>query len=235
MKGFIICQSSGFVLSFIYLYIMAPHCKLNRFKSVSVFVLSYVSSYALMLWLKYIITGEGGQNAVRIIVFIPLFIFIYSSLFKLDYKRMLDFGAAAPMISFGVGKYGCVFAECCHSWLEVDWGVYNGWIHKTLFPLQFCEATTAVLIAIWAMWYVRKKNYDTGAKAMAISYIVFGITRFGWEFLRDNEKLFWGISELALWALAAAIWGAIYLYKITKEEKVTAKIESTATWIIDKK
>ena len=42
-------------------------------------------------------------------------------------------------------------------------------------------------------------------------FATVGYSRFLLEFLRDNDKLFLGISELALHALAMALIGAVWL------------------------
>ena len=47
--------------------------------------------------------------------------------------------------------------------------------------------------------------------------IIFGSTRFVCEFLRDNDKLFLGISNLALHALLMFIVGIIALVIINKK------------------
>ena len=47
--------------------------------------------------------------------------------------------------------------------------------------------------------------------AMAWMWVMFGTTRVIWEFFRANEKLFWGLSELALWSIALTVAGVIWL------------------------
>jgi prolipoprotein diacylglyceryltransferase len=46
---------------------------------------------------------------------------------------------------------------------------------------------------------------------MAWMWVMFGSTRVIWEFFRANEKLFWGLSELALWSIALTVAGVIWL------------------------
>jgi prolipoprotein diacylglyceryltransferase len=41
--------------------------------------------------------------------------------------------------------------------------------------------------------------------------VLFGSTRFLFEFLRDNEKMFWGISNLAIHALFMFVVGVIWI------------------------
>jgi prolipoprotein diacylglyceryltransferase len=42
-------------------------------------------------------------------------------------------------------------------------------------------------------------------------WVMFGSTRVIWEFFRVNEKLFWGLSELALWSVALFVAGVLWL------------------------
>ena len=49
--------------------------------------------------------------------------------------------------------------------------------------------------------------------------MLFGYTRFFFEFARNNEKLFWGISELALHALLAGIVGTVSYFIVKNHLK----------------
>ena len=81
-----------------------------------------------------------------------------------------------------------------------------------LFPIQLLEGLVSAAIAIWLIVYAKKHDYDCDGLCMPYMLISFGITRFFLEFLRDNPiTIFWGISELAFWALFMSIVGAIWI------------------------
>ena len=100
---------------------------------------------------------------------------------------------------------------CCESFIEVPWGVYNSYTETRLFPVQICEGITALIIAISVIIMAFRKDFRCRGTTMAWMWVMFGSTRVIWEFFRANEKLFWGLSELALWSIALAVAGVIWL------------------------
>ncbi len=59
--------------------------------------------------------------------------------------------------------------------------------------------------------------------------ILYGGTRFIWEFFADNEKILFGkISELAIWAFASVVIGVIWFaFVLLKPQKAEALPEDT--------
>ena len=69
--------------------------------------------------------------------------------------------------------------------------------------------------------YEKKKNYRSDGLAYPLMLMLFGYSRFLLEFLRDNHKVVFGVSTLALHALFMALVGtAAY---VTIQEKLTKK------------
>ena len=60
-------------------------------------------------------------------------------------------------------------------------------------------------------------------RVYAMFLVTFGGTRFLLEFLRDNEKLFLGISSLALHALFMVLVGTVWLMVLYEKNQQTAK------------
>ena len=207
----------GFAALLIYVLSASSRFGFPRIKAVLLCTASYISMYGFMLLLKLLITGTGGQNAIRAYLFLPFFVWLFAGALGLDTRKAMDFTAIAPCIVQGISHIGCLFPGCCRSWLRVAWGIYNPIVGVRLFPVQIAESITALLIAGWLLTGQRKKEYRTNGLDMPRMMIVFGGTRFFWEFLRDNEKLFCGISELALWALAMVIAGVIWI--LTERKK----------------
>lgn len=216
----------GFLAVFAYIMIFAPKYGFNFWKASVLTVLSYGSIYIWMLALKRIITGTGGQNMVRAFVFLPLFVLIYSKLLKLDTKKSMDLVAAAPTIVFGVSHIGCCWEGCCATWLRVPWGIWNPIYETKLFPNQICESITALVVSAILIVMIINNKYKGTCNAMPMMLVLYGSTRFLWEFLRNNEKIFWGIGELALWAIGMAIVGGIWLViAFAKKKKVCIKYD----------
>ena len=202
----------GFIASLIYLYWVFPKYKVNRLRGFGLAACTYLTAYALMLVLFWIITGSfGGQNVIRIFLFLPLILWLYANTFGVDYKVSLDFAAPVLCIAQAFGKIGCTISGCCESRRQVSWGVYNPYTETRLFPVQIAEGVTALAIAIAVVLIARRHHFRCGGRTMAWMWVLFGPTRVIWEFFRANEKLFWGLSELALWSVALTVAGVLWL------------------------
>ena len=179
---------------------------------------TYLTAYALMLVLFWLITGSfGGQNVIRVFLFLPLILWLYANTFGVDYKVSLDFAAPVLCIAQAFGKIGCTISGCCESWLEVPWGVYNPYTETRLFPVQIAEGITSLVIAIVVILIAARKDFRAGGMTMAWMWVLFGPTRVIWEFFRANEKLFWGLSELSLWSIVLSIAGVLWLILYKKQ------------------
>lgn len=202
----------GFVASLIYLYLVFPKYKVKRLNGFCLAALTYLTAYALMLVLYWIITGRfGGQNVIRIFLFLPPILLLYANTFGVDYKKSLDFAAPVLCIAQAFGKIGCTVSGCCESWLQVSWGVYNPYTETRLFPVQLAEGLTALIIAITVILIAYRHKFRCRGITMAWMWVLFGSTRVIWEFFRAEEKLFLGLSELALWSVALTVAGVIWL------------------------
>lgn len=202
----------GFVLAIGYTILSSGKFGIKRLRVLLLIVFGYVTTYALMLILFFIITGNiGGQNIIRIFVLLPAVIAFYSKSFGIPIKKAMDLIAPVPCLVHGVSHIGCIFPGCCYSNIEVDWGLYSGVAEKMLFPCQLLESAVAIGIFIYLIRTLKKHQFNMGGTAMPIMLILFGSTRFLLEFLRDNEKIIAGISELAIWAFGTVIVGAVWL------------------------
>ena len=202
----------GFLATLIYLYFVFPKYEVKRIRGFCLAACTYLTAYALMLVLFWMITGNfGGQNVIRVFLFLPLILLLYSNAFDVDYKKSLDFAAPVLCIAQAFGKIGCTISGCCESYLEVSWGVYNPYTETKLFPVQLLEGVTALIIAIAVILIAARKDFRCGGRTMPWMWVLFGSTRVIWEFFRANEKLFWGLSELALWSVALFVAGVLWL------------------------
>lgn len=57
--------------------------------------------------------------------------------------------------------------------------------------------------------------------------MLFGYSRFFLEFLRDNDKLFWGISGLALRTMLNGVVGTIAYFLIKRKNKIQVNNNAT--------
>ncbi len=164
----------------------------------------------ILSWAETGFTKFGGNNIVRGFVWLPVIGLLASKILKQKWSKICAFLAPMPCLSQGVSHIGCIFAGCCHGY-QSSWGIYQPYLSYTVFPVQLFEAATALIITVGlTLIYLRYKD-NSIAVLYPIMLITFGFTRFGWEFARDNEKIFLGCSVLAFHALFMAVVGVIWI------------------------
>ena len=175
-------------------------------KSIFYVVGAVILGY-LLLWATSWVFGGGktnGLNFVRIVTFMPLTILILALLFKDRFSKVSDFIAPLLAVFHGVTHLGCIFEGCCHGY-PAQWGLFSNVVGTRCFPIQPIEALSSIIIGlVLARLFLQSRQQG---KLYAWYLLLFGASRFLWEFLRDNEKIWHGISELAFHALAAAVIG----------------------------
>ncbi|MBQ7647129.1 MAG: prolipoprotein diacylglyceryl transferase, partial [Clostridia bacterium] len=166
-------------------------------------------------------TFFGGNNIVRVFVWVPVFAYPAAKLLKIDWRRGCDFISPCVCINHGIAHLGCIFAGCCYSY-PMENGVFNPTLSggteivKT-FPIQPIEAIVALIIAFYIARREWKKNYKTDGLSIPIMLMLFGYSRFFLEFARDNNKVLFGISDLAIHALICGIMGTVMYFILRKK------------------
>ena len=95
--------------------------------------------------------------------------------------------------------------------------------YKT-FPIQPIEAIVAVAIVLFTWLREKRSGFAVTGEHYPLMLILFGYSRFLLEFARDNEKVFLGISNLAIHALIMGIVGtAWYVTQREANKKRAAK------------
>ena len=212
----------AFAAALSYNILNCKHYNLPYSKTVFLTLIGFAVSYAWMCFVTWIDTGFkewGGINIVRIFVWVPLIIWPLCKLFKVDWKTWLDFaGPSTLCLIQGIAHFGCAFEGCCHGY-RMDNGIYNPALHYHTFPIQFIEAFVALSIAIVLFVRQKKRHYKVDGSTYALMLILFGSTRFILEFFRDNNKLFLGLSDLALHALFMTLVGCAVFFTIISYNK----------------
>lgn len=177
----------------------------------------------VLYWMESGFTNFGGENNVRIFVYVPLLGFLVAKLLRIEWKKMCDYLAPLVVLTQGVGHFGCVFSGCCGGY-PANYGLYNITTGLYHFPIQPIEAITALLITAYLLASARKRKYIPDGKQYMIMLVMFGFTRFIWEFFRDNQKLVLGCSNLAFHALFMCIVGIVVLIVVRNSEKKKASL-----------
>jgi phosphatidylglycerol:prolipoprotein diacylglycerol transferase len=177
--------------------------------TIVVYTLTFLWMY-IMYWAESGFQKWGGNNIVRVFVWLPVVAFPISKLMNMDWKKSLDFIAPCICINHGIAHFGCIFAGCCRGYAYTK-GLWNPVLKIRTFPIQPIEAITATAIAVVLGVIAKKNDYKTKGYLYPLMLILFGYSRFFFEFGRDNNKLFLGISNLALHALFAGVVGTVWM------------------------
>lgn len=216
----------------IYIAVMAFYGKRYGFSKRKALLLGVIAIavdyFAIMLltWIENGFKAFGAQNAVRVFVFNPLFIWIVSRLFKVDYRKYCDFNAFPGMVWYGLGHLACLTTNCCRGFAYHE----GTFLYKVAYlltgtnmlPQQILESVGALLIAAILYGISRKRKFQTNGYMYYLMLILYGSQRFIAEFFRDNKKIIVfgdmvsadgviGLSSLSLWALAMFVEGVILL------------------------
>jgi prolipoprotein diacylglyceryltransferase len=170
----------------------------------------------IMCWMETGFTTWGGNNIVRIFVYVPVIGLPVARMLKLDGKKTMSLLACAPLLVHGMSHFGCIFFGCCSGY-PCSFGVYNPFYKDIRFPIQPIEALAAVAIVIYLFRRAKKRNYIPDGLEYPIMLVTFGSSRFCFEFLRSGEKRFWGVSNLAIHALFMFVVGVIWIYIAKKK------------------
>lgn len=191
-------------------------CRIGKHLEISfarslIYVAGAIILGYLLLWGTSWLFGGGkmiGLNFIRIVIFMPIPVYLLTRIFGDSFGKLTDLVAPLLAVFHGVTHLGCMFPGCCHGYPST-WGLYSNEAELVCFPIQPIEAVSSILVGVVLMAMMRR-NIQTG-KLYAWYLLLYGGTRFIWEFFRDNEKVWFGISELAAHAFAAMLIGAVVL------------------------
>ena len=208
---------AGFVAVLLFNAINCKNFKIPIWKAAVLTILVYAMTVAWMFFLYWAATGFrhfGGNNIVRIFIWVPLFAWPVAKLLKLDWKTCCDYIAPCICVVHGVAHLGCIFDGCCHGY-RWEHGIWNPALDYKTFPIQPIEALVAIAIVVYICVRQKKQKYVVDGLSYPIMLILFGSTRFLLEFARDNGKLFLGISGLALHALSMLLVGLAFYFSLS--------------------
>ena len=215
----------GFIAVFAFNVWYGNKRKIPINQSIIITIIVYGFTYFwihVLCWIENGFTNFGGQNIVRGFIYIPLIAYPVARIMKIKWSKMCDFMAPCVCLCQGVSHIGCIFPGCCAGYPS-EWGIYCDRYGSSAFPVQLFEAVTALIIFAFLVHWNKKRNYIVDGKSFPLMLVLFGSTRFLWEFARNNEKILLGCSSLAFHALFMTIVGAavlIYISTIKNDTKI---------------
>lgn len=203
----------GFVTIFVFNGFYGKKYKIPPWKSIALTIITYLIAYIwvyILAWIENSFTNWGANNIVRAFVWFPLIALLPVHFLKLDRKKAIDMVAPSAALVQAVSHIGCIFSGCCRGY-PMNPGIYNPVVDTTLFPIQLVECAVALIVALCCIFYAWRNDFDGSGKVYPIFLILFGITRFGLEFLRENDKIVGNLSVLAVHAAIMVIVGIIWM------------------------
>ena len=159
-------------------------------------------------------SDSSGMSIYGAVIFVPIIVIPLCLLFKQPWKPIMDLLAPSGITLVGCAKLGCLFLGCCPG-IECSFGIYYQNYKRTMFPSPIFEFITILLIVIIGFWYIYKNKNRTVGTVYPLLCMLYGSTRFLWEFLRyyDPAEAKHIILGMSLWqfvsilvTLAGAVW-----------------------------
>ena len=158
------------------------------------------------------------NSIVRVVVFIPLIAWLLSRIFKMKFSLVSDSIALYLPLFSALAQLSCIFTGCCYGY-PCEWGIYSLRTGQNHFPTPIVETTLTLLIFGYLASRVKGKKYISDGTLFPQMMILYGIMRFICELLRNNQKIFFGCSGVALHAVLISVVGAVWLLILSRKKE----------------
>lgn len=199
-------------------------------KGLAVTVLGYGMTlliHNLVMWMmEGFASGRYGMEVNLCVgfVYLPLFALLLGAVFDLPYGHTADLLAVSVTAFHVLGRLGCLFTGCCYGY-PCSWGLWSIQAESYRFPVVPVEGAFTLAILVFLLLRVGRRGYTPDGRTLPWMLTIYGLCRFGSEFLRDNEKLFLGLSNIALHALFMMAVGVGMLLWTARKAAVAAENE----------
>ena len=216
---------------------------MGKIKSVVISLFCLVTCYVFVRMLPWFESGEiGSLNMVKIYAFTPPFYLLASKVFKVPFRKVCDLNGIWPMILFGLSHMACLIPKCCGGYAYLEgtkmYALAQALTGTNMIPNQLMESVAGLLIAAAMLILALKKDFNLNGRHYFIMIIVYGVQRFFWEFLRNNNKViifgemtnaesgYFGLSDLSFYCVAMVAVGIIFLVGLNIADRKKEKINS---------
>ena len=219
---------------------------LSKTKAAFSSAFSLALLYITMILIPWVESGFqtfGQQNMVKTYVFAPLIFVIDCLVFKIDYRKISDMHAIWPMLLHGISHFACLIPNCCGGYCYKEgtkmYDISQALTGTNMFPNQFGESVAALIIAAVMFYIAYKKKFKLTGRLFYVMLIVYGVNRFLWEFLRNNNKIiifgdmtnaesgYFGLSDLSMYCIAMIVVGIAFLVAFHIIDKKKAAKETS--------
>lgn len=130
-----------------------------------------------------------------------------------------DHFALALPAGEAVGRIGCFLNACCYGRAcDLPWAVHQHGEYR--HPTQVYSAAASA--ALFGLLLLLKPRLKREGDLWRCYLIGFGATRFGLEFLRENEPALWGLSAMQWLCSELVLFAVIGFAFVARKEKALA-------------
>lgn len=164
----------------------------------------------------------AGTSFYGAVFFPPLFMVLLALLLRVPPLTLLDLCAPAECVMLAILKMQCAVNGCCVGILltiTAD-GTY------IRFPSQIIELLNALVLMAILLRLIRKGTWQ--GRIYPIYMLLYGITRFILNLLRDTKPFLLGLPAGNFWSLVAIVIALIWL-RLAHPQKGVAESEKEIT------
>ena len=161
-------------------------------------------------------TWGGGKSFYGAVFLPPLIMWLTALALRLPVSRVMDLSAPAECVMLALLKVDCYLTGCCGGRV-IGYSQMTG--EAIVFPSQIAELVNALVLMIILILLIR------GGKIKGLAYpaylILYGVTRFFLNLLRETTPFILGMSAGNFWSLVSIVIGLIAWFAIRKKQSST--------------
>lgn len=164
----------------------------------------------------------AGTSFYGAVFFPPMIMVLLALLLRVPPLALLDLCAPAECVMLAILKMQCAVNGCCVGILltiTAD-GTY------IRFPSQIIELLNALVLMVMLLWLIRKGTWQ--GRIYPIYMLLYGVTRFILNLLRDTKPFLLGLPAGNFWSLVAIVIALIWL-RLAHPQKGVAESEKEIT------
>jgi len=160
---------------------------------------------AFMIW-------NGGLIFYGGLVFGLLGLIWACKIFKISVMDMLDIATPATFLGYAIGRIGCFLNGCCYGVkCSLPWAVEFPHLLELRHPTQiYASISGFIIMGILLFLFYRRKFQG---QIFALGIIFYPSYRFLIDFIRDNTRYLFGLTNAQIGSIFIIIFGLI-LYGI---------------------
>ena len=104
---------------------------------------------------------------------------------KREAPHVFNIAIGGVVLAHAFGRIGCLFAGCCHGHVTEEWfGIWNADLGARTVPTQLFESLFLFALCAFLTWNeLRGKRQN-----LALYCVLYGVWRFGIEFIRADDR-----------------------------------------------